>query len=100
MMSLYLARSGGGSRRSVGIISANFTTVGGEELHEILVLGENFLKNICGYCCNGWCWIIMGDTVFHIFLVFKFGGEASHNVFHNVGLAATSLLQSQFSSLG
>ena len=44
-MMLSLARSCEGSSRSVDIISASFPTVGGEELHEILVLGESLLKN-------------------------------------------------------
>ena len=43
---LALARSGGGSRSSVVIIYTYFPTIGGEESHKILVLGEDFLQDL------------------------------------------------------
>ena len=42
---LALARSNGGSRRSVVVIYASFPTVGGEESPEFLGMVENFLQN-------------------------------------------------------
>ena len=66
MTRLSLAKSFGGIGSSVGILSAAFSTVGGEESHDILVMDENLVKNFCGFCCNSWCWIFRGDT-FSIF---------------------------------
>ena len=63
---LALARSGGGSIRYVDVIYASFTTFGGEQLHEILVLFKKFLHNFCGSCCSGWFCIFRRDTFFHI----------------------------------
>ena len=53
LMRLDLERSGGGSRRSVVILSASFNTVDGGKSHEFLVLGENLLHNLCVYYCSG-----------------------------------------------
>ena len=97
---LALARSGEGSGRSVAIISAAFPTVGGKESHEFLVFVKHVLQNFYSYFCSEWCWIFRRDTVLHIFLILKFGGEAVHNVFHKVGLAVASLPQSKFSDFG
>ena len=55
-MRLSLATYSGGIGRSVGIIFAAFTTIGGEELHEILVIGEKFLHNFCVYCGK---WVVL-----------------------------------------
>ena len=93
---LALARSGGGSSNSVVFLSATFPTIGGEESFDILVLGENFLHNFCGSCCSGWCWIFRRVTVCHIYLLLKFGGEAAHNIFHEVGLDVAGLFRIQF----
>ena len=77
--------------------SAYFPTVGEEDSHELLVMGENLLHTFYSSCSYGWLWVFRGDTVCHICLMFKFGREADHNVFHNVCLAVTSLFQSQLS---
>ena len=92
LMRLFLESSFGGIRSYVGILYVNFPTVGGEKFHELSVMGENLLHNVYGYCCNGWCWILMGDNVFHICLVLKFGGKAVYNVFNEGGLSVASLL--------
>ena len=89
-----MARSGGGNRRSVYVLSAYFTTFGGEELHELLVMVENLLQNFCVPCCSGWCWIFRRDTVYHILLMLKFGGKEVRNVLHSVGLVVAGLFQS------
>ena len=99
-MRLALARSGEEGRRSVIVIYANLPTVVQEELHDFLVLVENLLQNFCGSCCSGRCWILRRNTVCHICLISKFGGEADHNVFHEVGLDIAGLFQIQFSSFG
>ena len=54
LTSFSLERSCGDSRRSVGIISAAFSTVGGEDSHKILIMGENLLQDLCGSCYNAW----------------------------------------------
>ena len=66
LVRLALARFGGGSRRSDVIIFTNFTTVGGEDLHELLLLGKNLLNNFCGSCCSGGP-RYSGGTLFAIF---------------------------------
>ena len=33
---------------------------------------------------------LQGGTVYHIFLMLTFGGEASYNIFHEVGLSVTN----------
>ena len=67
-----------------------FSTISGKDLHQILVLSENLLQDFCSSCCNFWCWISRGVTVYHIFLMLKFGREAYYNVSHEVGLSVTS----------
>ena len=43
MMRFSLARSGGRSRRHVGVIPATFTIFGGNKSHQFLILSENLL---------------------------------------------------------
>ena len=47
---LALERLGGGSRRFVDFLSYAFPTVGVEDSHKLLVLGEKLLQNFCGSC--------------------------------------------------
>ena len=54
LMRLSLESSCGCSRRSVVINSTALPTIGGEDLHDILVLCENMLLNFCGSCFYGW----------------------------------------------
>ena len=63
-------------------------------------MGDNFEQNLCVYYCSGWCWIFRRDTICHIFLMFKSGIEAAHNIFNEVGLFVAVLFQSQFYGFG
>ena len=87
---LHFVGSGGKIQGYIGILSVFFSTISGKDLHQILVLSENLLQDFCSSCCNFWCWISRGVTVYHIFLMLKFGREAYYNVSHEVGLSVTS----------
>ena len=71
LIRLALERYGGGSRRSVVIISTAFTTVGEEDLHEILIMGEELLQIFAVPVAVGGAGIggseSSGDTLFAIF---------------------------------
>ena len=98
MMRLSLTRSGGSSRRPVGVLPANFSIFGRKKSHQFLIMSKNLLQNLCSSCCDCWCRIFRLGAVHHVLLVLEFREKADHGFFNNICLPVSSFLDGQLSS--
>ena len=97
-MRLSLTRSGGSSRRPVGVLPANFSIFGRKKSHQFLIMSKNLLQNLCSSCCDCWCRIFRLGAVHHVLLVLEFREKADHGFFNNICLPVSSFLDGQLSS--
>ena len=87
------------NRGHVGVLPVTFLIIGGNKLHQSLILSENFLYNFCSSCCNLWCRIFKRGAVHNICLVLKFRKKAAYDISNNIYFPIFGLIRGQLFGL-